>query len=110
MHTWTAVGDYTVTFTAFNTDHPEGVSTRLTLSVVPLISPSISIGSWSNNTFTLSFPSQAGVSYRVERTASLAPPVVWQTVTILFSSGGEESQITDSTATDAIRFYRVRVL
>ncbi len=110
FHTWTNAGDYTVTFTAFNADYPAGYSTNLIVQVVPLVLPTVTFGGWSNNAFTLSFLSQAGVSYRVQRTADLTPPAVWQTVTTLVNSPGGVLQVIDPAATDAIRFYRVRVL
>ncbi|MFO1511774.1 MAG: hypothetical protein U1F83_02495 [Verrucomicrobiota bacterium] len=110
VRTWNSVGEYTVTFTAFNADYPAGFSTNLMVQVVPLIQPTLSSGAWSNNTFTLSFPTQAGLSYRVERTTDLTPPVSWQTVTTLFNTPGGVLQATDPAATSATRFYRVRVL
>src|ERR1019366_5682538 len=40
-HTWTNSGNYTVTFTAYNNDNPGGVSTNLTVFVVPLAVPQL---------------------------------------------------------------------
>ncbi|NLH75227.1 MAG: PKD domain-containing protein [Verrucomicrobia bacterium] len=36
-HAWTSPGDYKVTFTVFNNDHPEGVSTNVTIKVVEVV-------------------------------------------------------------------------
>ncbi len=107
LHQWTNAGDYNVTFTAFNADNPAGVSTNLLVHVVPLESPELSVGGLSNTTFRLSFPGQAGVTYVVEQATNLAPPVVWKTVQTL-SSTGAWMQVTDSKATNAMRFYRAR--
>lgn len=110
-HSWTNTGDYTVTFTAFNADHPEGVSTELLLHVIPLLSPSLSAGSLQTNStttlFTFSFDSQAGVTYLVEQTTNLAPPVVWSKVWSGIGTGGSLN-VTDPNATDPMRFYRLR--
>jgi hypothetical protein len=106
-HAWTDPGDYTVTLTAFNADNPEGVSTNLIVHVVPLVSPQLSAGGLSGTNFSLSFPGQPGVTYVVEQTTNLVPPVTWQTVQSVLSTGAW-MQITDTRATNAMRFYRVR--
>jgi len=107
LHQWTNPGDYTVTFTAFNADYPGGVSTNLLVHVVPLESTALSVGGLSKTTFQLSFAGQPGVTYVVEQATNLAPPVLWQTVQTL-SSTGALMQVTDSKATNAMRFYRAR--
>jgi hypothetical protein len=107
-YAWTNAGDYTVTFTAYNNDHPEGVSATLPVHVIPLVTPSITPGAWTTNQFTLSVPTQWGVKYIVEQTTNLVPPVTWQTVTTLTGSDAIQ-QATDSNATNNARFYRVRV-
>ena len=61
-HAWVDPGDYTVTFTAFNADYPTGVSTDISIHVIPLIAPEIVIGGLSGSNFSLSFPGQPGVS------------------------------------------------
>jgi hypothetical protein len=106
-YAWTNAGDYTVTFTAFNTDNPAGVSTNLVVHVIPWTPPVLSFGGLSGTNFTLNFPGQPGVIYIVEQTTNLAPPVVWRTVATL-SSTGDLVQVTDTKATNAARFYRVR--
>ena len=104
---WTNPGDYTVTFTAFNTDNPSGVSTNLLVHVVPLESPALSVGGLSNTTFGLLFMGQPGVTYVVDQTTNLAPPVMWQTVQTLMSTGAV-MLAADTKATNTMRFYRVR--
>jgi hypothetical protein len=108
-HIWTNAGDYTLTFTAFNTDYPAGVSTNLVLHVVPLASPAISVGGLNGTSFSLSFASQYGVTYVVEETTNLAAPITWQGVATVYYANGSPQQVTDTKATNAARFYRVRV-
>jgi len=106
-HAWTNPGDYTVTFTAYNAENPAGVSTNLVVHVVPLTPPLMSPGGLSGTNFSLSFPGQPGVTYVVEQTTNLVPPVTWRTVQSVFSTGAL-MQVTDTRATNAMRFYRVR--
>jgi hypothetical protein len=106
-HAWANPGDYVVTFTAFNADNPSGVSTNLVMHVLPLLPPAISPIGLTSNKFSLSFQGQPGVLYVVEQTTNLAAPVTWQTVNTLFSTGAV-MQVTDTKATNAARFYRVR--
>lgn len=108
FHTWTNPGDYVVTFTAFNADNPAGVSASTPVQVVPLLAPQLSTAGRTNNNFTLRFPGQPGITYVVEQTTNLAAPVFWQTVQALTSTG-DLMQVTDSKATNAMRFYRARV-
>ncbi len=107
QHTWTNPGDYTVTFTAFNSDNAGGVSTNLLVHVVPLVRPTISAGGLVTSSFSLSFPGQPGVFYAVEQATNLAAPVTWQTVAT--ASGTGTLQVVDSKATNAMHFYRVRI-
>lgn len=106
-HAWADTGDYTVTFTAFNRDNPDGVSTELAVRVIPLLSPTLEAATLNTNIFTLSFESQIGVSYLVEQTTNLTPPMVWSTA---WSGVGTGSPLTatDRAATNVMRFYRLR--
>lgn len=106
-HSWTNAGDYTVNFTAFNLDNTNGVSTNLSVHVVPLESPIITPGVLSGKTFSVSFPGQPGVTYKVEVTASLEPPIVWQSSGPLIGAG-TTIEYFDLTATNMMRFYRVK--
>jgi hypothetical protein len=108
FHAWTNPGDYLVTFTAYNADNPGGVSTSMQVHVVPLVSPLLATSGLSSNNFTLAFPGQAGITYVVEQATNLAPPVTWQTVQALISTGAVV-QVTDTKATNAMRFYRTRM-
>jgi hypothetical protein len=106
-HSWTNPGDYAITFTAFNADHPNGVATNLMVVVEPLAAPALSAEGLAGTGFTLSFRGQPGVSYVVESALDLSPPIGWQPVATLFSFGGL-MRVTDPQATNVIQFYRVR--
>ena len=97
-----------MTFTAFNADHPAGVSTNLLIHVVPLALPLLATGGMSSNNFQLTFGSQTGVNYVVEYATNLASPVLWQTLQSLSSPGGD-IEVWDNNPTNAARFYRVRM-
>jgi hypothetical protein len=107
-HIWTTPGNYQVGFTAYNTDNTNGVSAGIMIPVMPLVSPTLSVGPVSNNTFTSSFISQPGVSYEVDETTNLTPPISWQGIQWTFPSGGGQVQFTDPIGTNSSRFYRVR--
>jgi hypothetical protein len=107
-HIWTNPGDYTVTFTAFNADNPAGVSTNISVQIVPLAAPAVLFSTPGDTNFTLSFSGQAGAAYVVQWTASLTPPVTWQTLTTLNCMANEALQATDPIAiTNSARYYRV---
>lgn len=108
FRTWTNPGDYLVTFTAYNNDNPAGVSTNMMIHVVPLVAPQLMASGFNSNSFTLTFPGQAGVTYVVEQATNLATPVIWRTVQTLTSTGAV-LQVTDTKATNAMRFYRTRM-
>ena len=109
-HSWTNAGDYFVTFTAFNADNPQGVSTNLLVHVLPLQPVLISAGLWTGTNFNLSFEGQSGALYVVEMATNLAPPVSWQTVTNGVVSTGGVTQVTGTNAVGAGPFfYRVGV-
>jgi hypothetical protein len=107
-HNWTNTGEYTVTFTAYNQDHPNGVSTNLLVHVVRPLPPALEIAGATNDSFQFSFSAQPGAHYRVEYATNLNSPITWTTLrSILFSSGGA-TVITDNQTTNEARFYRVR--
>ena len=97
-----------MTFTAYNNDNPAGVSTNMMIHVVPLVAPQLMASGFNSNSFTLTFPGQAGVTYVVEQATNLATPVIWRTVQTLTSTGAV-LQVTDTKATNAMRFYRTRM-
>lgn len=74
-HIWTSPGDYLVTFTAYNVDNPSGVSTNLGVHVAPLVAPVISPNGLVGTNFNLSFPGQPGITYIVEQSSNLLPPI-----------------------------------
>lgn len=105
-HIWTNAGNFTVSFTAYNADFPNGVSTNLDVRVVPLITPSLSLQVSSTNLSFL-FPAQPGLLYWLEQTASLTSPN-WQTVTGAYATNSTMELILPNTA-DPMRFYRIRI-
>ncbi|MEP6662598.1 MAG: PKD domain-containing protein [Verrucomicrobiota bacterium] len=107
-HIWTNAGDYTVTFTAYNSDHTDGVSTNITVHVVPINPPLLSSSDLSETNFTLVFLPQPSVSYYVESATNLTPPVVWQT-DYFVARTSNFMQVIENKPTNAARFYRVRV-
>ncbi len=108
---WTSPGDYNVVFTAYNTDNPGGVSTNLLVHVLPLEPPLLQPASFSmslTNGFQFQFSGQSNAIYTVQVTTNLVPPVVWQNLQTITSTGGV-LQITDANATNATGFYRIGV-
>jgi hypothetical protein len=80
-------------------------ATAVNLTNRPVIGGGINGGS-----FAISFPSQIGQTYRVERTDSLNP-VNWQTVSNNIPGTGSPLQILDTSAgASASRFYRSVIL
>lgn len=106
-HVWTNAGDYTVTCTAFNADNPLGVTASLLVHVLPVDPPVVTGAGLTGTNFQLQFTGQATANYWVEYATNLTPPITWQTVKSLTSTGGVE-QVTDSSATNDARFYRIR--
>lgn len=109
VHAWAKAGDYTVTFTAFNQDHPAGVSASTSVHVIALVNPSLISSQLSGTNFTLTFSAQPGVVYYIDQTANLVPPVVWTPVATNWLAAGGLAQVTDPSATNAARFYRIRI-
>jgi hypothetical protein len=106
-HPWTNAGDYTVTFAAFNTDNPGGVSTNLSVHIMPLNAPLLQSALVLSNKFTFQFTGQTDANYTVQYTTNLAPPVAWQSLQSFFISTGQVYQVQDSAVTNGMRFYRV---
>jgi parallel beta-helix repeat protein len=111
-HTWTNTGDYSVVFTAYNTDNPGGVSTNLVVHVLPLAQPWLEPASFSlspSGNFQFQFNGQADAIYTVQVATNLIPPIVWQDLQTITSTGGVV-QVTDPNAPNAgTCFYRVGV-
>ena len=110
-HAWTNAGDYTVTFTAYNSDYPSGVSTNLTIHIAPFPVPQLQSAIWTTNGFQFQFLGVTNpiysAQYTIQYATNLATPT-WQTLQNIFYfySGNNLVQITDS-QTNAVRFYRV---
>ena len=106
-HAWTNAGDYTVTYTAFNTDNPAGVTTNLLVHVLPIEQPVLTMNGMVGTNLQFQFTGQAGANYWVEYATNLTPVISWQTLQSLTSTGGVV-QIIDATPTNEARFYRIR--
>ncbi len=107
-HQWMSAGDSFVTFTAYNTDHPEGVSTSLLVHVLELTPPQLQSLLMAGNAFQLQFTGQAGARYYIQVATNLAPPAYWQTLQTIYNSTGGVVQVSDPGAVaNASRFYRV---
>lgn len=106
-HDWTNTGDYMVTFTAYNTDNPAGVSTNTLVHVIPPDIPQLQSPALLTNGFQFQFTGQWNANYTIQYTTNLAPPVTWQTLQTIIWNYEDVVQINDSAPTNAARFYRV---
>ena len=106
-HQWTNAGDYTVTFTAYNTDNPAGVSTNILFQVLPLNTPQLQSPVLLTNGFQFQFAGQWSANYTIQYTTNLTSPVTWQTLQTVFFNIADVVQTTDPAWTNAARFYRV---
>ena len=108
-HQWTNAGNSFVTFTAYNTDNPNGVSTNLAVHILPLNQPQLQSGLMTSNAFEFEFTGQASANYYVQFATNLAAPVAWQTLQTIYNSTGGVYQISDVGAvTNGARYYRVQ--
>ncbi len=109
-HLWTTPGDYSVTLIAYNTDNPGGVSTSWLVHVLPLDPPLLEPAAFSLSPhgFEFQFNGQSNAIYTVQMATNLVPPVTWQDLQTLTSTGGV-AQMTDANATNRMGFYRIRV-
>ena len=107
-HTWTNAGTYTVTLTAYNADHPTGVSSNRVVRVDPFLSPSIQGAGVVSNAFQFNFLAQGQGLYNVQYATNLTPPVAWQNLqSFLFSASNMVMTIRDPAVTNGQRFYRI---
>lgn len=106
---WTNTGDYTVTFTAYNTDNPVGVSTNTLIHVLLPDIPQLQSPALSTNGLQFQFAGQWNANYTIQYTTNLTAPVTWQTMQTIIWNYDNVVQISDSTPTNAARFYRVLV-
>lgn len=106
-HSWTNTGDYTVTFTAYNMDNPAGISTNTLIHVLLPDAPQLQSPALLTNGFQFQFAGQWNANYTIQYTTNLAPPVTWQTLQTIIWNYDNVIQVSDSTPTNAVRFYRV---
>jgi hypothetical protein len=104
-YNWMNPGDYTVTFTAYNLDNPNGVSTNVLIHVLARVPPTLTFGV-TGGVFTVSCPTIPGLFYVAQQATNLAPPITWQTIGQTYSVGNP-FQFTDPNATNGARFFRV---
>jgi hypothetical protein len=107
LHYWTNTGVYNVVLTAYNDDNPAGVSTNMTITVVPDNPPQLQSVSVLSNSFQFQFTGEVNANYVVQYTTNLAPPAHWVTLRSFEFSMGNVYQITDPIGTNETRFYRV---
>jgi hypothetical protein len=110
-HTWTNAGDFNVSFTAYNSDNPDGVSTNALIHVALPDPPLLYPNSLTGSTFTINLPMQGGVKYYIDQTTNLAPPVAWQSLgyVVNYTYPLSTGVLADPNATNAMRFYRIRI-
>jgi len=109
VYQWTNAGNYKVTFTAYNNDYPAGVSTNVVIQVQPLIPAQLSSSVSGTNGFAMQFEAQTNATYTIQYTTSLAAPIPWQQLQVIYFSTGGVVQVHDPSLTDAARYYRVLV-
>ncbi|MGC3959462.1 MAG: immunoglobulin domain-containing protein [Verrucomicrobiota bacterium] len=107
FHWWTNPGSYTVTSTAYNLDHPNGVSASVVIQVLPLNPPALQLGGLNSNGFSFSFEAQTNAYYTVQYATNLAAPITWQALKTVYFSPGGPTLVIDPAWTNAARFYRV---
>jgi hypothetical protein len=107
-HQWTNTGDFFVTFTAYNSDNPGGVSTNVLVQVLAPTPPQLQSSLMTSNAFQFQFAGQAGATYYIQFATNVEAPAYWQTLQSIYNSTGGVYQISDSGAvSNATRFYRV---
>ena len=106
FHMWTNSGDYDVSFTAYNYDHPIGVSTNVSVHVDPVFSPLLQSPAMTTNGFEFQFMGQDGVTYDLLVATNLTPPIIWNHQQSFFPTGGVV-QVKVTNATNPATFYRI---
>jgi autotransporter-associated beta strand protein len=83
--------------------------TNSTLTVVKAVTPPVlsSFGPWHNGAFPLTFSGSSGQTYEVLMTTNLALPLADWTVLTNGTFGANPVNYTDTSATNAQRFYRI---
>jgi hypothetical protein len=106
-HAWNQPGNYTVTFTVYNDDHPAGVSASAAIQVLPILAPQLQYTGLATNGFEFQFAGQTNAMYTIEYTTNLVPPITWNTLQYIFDGSSGWNQVFDSTVPTGTRFYRV---
>lgn len=104
---WPEPGLYPITCTAYNADHPDGVSVTTNLLVLAFTTPTLTPGTFSNGAFSFSFPTQPAVYYYVYYTTDLTPPITW-TYLSWVGGDGNPALVVDAAPAAPTRFYRVQ--
>ena len=107
VYQWTNAGNYTISFTAYNNDNPDGVATNVAVQVGPLATPQLQSPVLLTNGFQFQFPGQIDATYTIQYTTNLTPPIVWQTLQAIGFNTQDWIQIVDGPPTNSTRFYRV---
>ena len=107
LHQWSGAGNYTVTFTTYNNDHPNGVAASAIMNIQPLTAPQLQAAALLTNGFQFQFIGQTNANYTIQYTTNLTPPVVWNTLQNIYGSPGGLTPISDASAPSGTRFYRV---
>jgi hypothetical protein len=107
VHQWTNAGNYVVTFTAYNNDTPQGVSTTLPVIVQALDVPLLETPDLTTNGIQLRFNGQTNANYTIQYATNLVPPVAWQTLETINFNNHSTLKISDTSTTNATRYYRV---
>lgn len=106
-HQWTNGGNYLVMVSAYNNDHPGGISTNLLVSVQPIVAVQMQSAGMVTNGFSFQFAGQDQVNYTILYSTNLAQPNSWQTLETIYYNLQTNIQIVDPVGTNAARFYRI---
>lgn len=108
---WAMLGDYTISFRAINADHPGGITDSRVITIAPVYPPRwLSITQEVSPSFLvyrMDFQTQLGATNVIEYTTSLAPPVVWTSLTTNVSTN-VTMRVNNSFPSGLMRFYRIR--
>src|SRR5262249_9771714 len=103
FHLYTVPGEYLMTLTAYNTDHPGGVTASVPIHIVALNQPVIQITHQANG-YQLNIFGQADARYFFQYATNLSPSA-WQTLQTTLGTKGP-IQFFDPAPSDVLRFYR----
>ncbi len=105
--TWTNPGTYNAYFTAYNGDNPNGVSTSVTVNILPIVQPTIQ-SALVSNVLQFNIQTQPRMLYSLLMATNLNPPVFWRSVYSTFGTG-DVQQLSDTiTPVPPAKFYRIQ--